>query len=113
RLQHQDVDNRLLKRGTKIIPQLVILSKREGPLNTARRIARSLVVLAIRDDSNFRQQIAHGSFQPAKTKVLRIEHAARQTKTIGITASCMFFNLRPARITETEHLGDLIERFAR
>src|SRR4029077_780680 len=113
RLAHQDVDNRLLKRSTKIIQQLVILSKREGPLTTAGRIARSLVVFATGDATNFRQQIAHCSFQPAKTKVLRIEHAARQTKTIGITASCMFFNLRAARITEPDHLGNLIERFAR
>src|SRR5205823_9836048 len=61
---------------------------------------------------NLRQQIANGSFQPAKTKVLRIEHAARQIKAIGVTVSCVFFNLRPARITEPEHLGHLIESFA-
>src|SRR5437667_2580025 len=62
---------------------------------------------------NLRQQIANGSFQPAKTKVLRIEHAARQIKAIGVTFSCVFFNLRAAWITEPKHLRDLIERFAR
>src|SRR5204863_7817159 len=86
RLTHQDINNRLLKRSAKI----------------GEKVALQLW-----------QQIANGSFQPAKTKVLRVGHAAREIKTLGITASRMFFNLRAARITESKHLRDLIERFAR
>src|SRR5205807_8202224 len=86
RLAHQDINSRLLKRSAKI----------------GEKVALQL-----------RRRIANGSFQPAKPKVLRIEHAARQIKAIGVTVSCVFFNLRAAWITEPKHLRDLIERFAR
>src|SRR4030095_14288744 len=61
---------------------------------------------------NFRQQIANGCFQPAEAEVLRVEHAAWQIKTIWIAVPRGFFNFGPAWITESEHLGHLIECFA-
>src|SRR4029453_3856940 len=119
-LAYQHIDNRLLKGGAEISQQLVILSKCEGPhsrwLITHRSdvsqasSARSLTF--VRDDANFGNQIAHGGFQPAKTEVLRVEHAARQVKTSWITAARVLFNLRSAGISQSQHLGDFIQCFA-
>ena len=74
--------------------------------------ARSLTAFAARDDTNFRQQISHRSFQPAETEILRTEHASRQIKAVWITAPRELLYFGAAGIPEPKHLRYLIECLA-
>jgi hypothetical protein len=93
RLAHEYIDNRLLKRCAQISKNMII--QFEG------RLCQTLLLIRRFTETpyNLRQQIAHGRFQPAKTQVLRVEHAARQIKAIWIPAARVFFDLRSAGIS--------------